>query len=136
MRCPLCKAGQLRRWEGPFDRFGVALIGRGTHCDSCDETFFTHEEVGRQDMCIAAGVVERGIQTGKEFRFIRKKVDLRSNELAALLDVTPETVSRWEKGKLPIPKLAAFALGELYAHPKLTRKRLETLSLASEPARS
>jgi len=135
MRCPLCKAGQLRRWEGPLDRIGVALVGRGTHCDSCDETFFTHEEVGRQDVCIAAALVERGIQTGKEFRRVRNAADLRSNEIAALLDVTPETVSRWEKGKLPIPKLAAFALGELYLHPKVTRRRLAALSPASGPAR-
>lgn len=37
-------------------------------------------------------------------------------------------VSRWERGEVEIPRTAAYALGELFAHPKLTRQRLEAFA--------
>jgi DNA-binding transcriptional regulator YiaG len=45
-----------------------------------------------------------------------------------LFGVRPETVSRWEHGESEIPRTAAFALGQLYAHPKLTRQSFEALA--------
>jgi len=34
--------------------------------------------------------------TGKEVRFLRKRLGLKATELAAMLSVTPEQLSRWE----------------------------------------
>src|SRR5450432_1223487 len=109
MRCPSCKMREMRPWEGPVGAMGISVLGRGEHCNPCDETIFTHAEMVRQSEEAAAGLVERGIRTWKEFRFVRRVADLPANDVAAMLDVTPETISRWEHGKLPIPKLAAFA---------------------------
>lgn len=39
----------------------------------------------------------------KEFRAAREEMFLPAKELASLLDVTPETVSRWENGKRDVP---------------------------------
>jgi transcriptional regulator with XRE-family HTH domain len=38
----------------------------------------------------------RGLRDGGTFKFIRKALGLRASELGDLLDVSPETVSRWE----------------------------------------
>jgi transcriptional regulator with XRE-family HTH domain len=36
---------------------------------------------------------------GQEIRFLRRAIGIKGNKLASDLDVTPETVSRWENGK-------------------------------------
>jgi transcriptional regulator with XRE-family HTH domain len=58
---------------------------------------------------------------------VRKAAGFRAVEIAALFNVRPETVSRWERGESEIPRTAAFALGQLYAHPRLTRQGFEAL---------
>ena len=82
----------------------------------------------RQEVSAAHALVTRGIRTGVEFKFVRKVVGLRATEVAEMLDVRPETMSRWERGELDLPRLAAFALGELLEHPKLTRQKLEAFA--------
>ena len=37
--------------------------------------------------------------TGKEIRFLRKALGMKATDLAHFLDVTPETVSRWENDR-------------------------------------
>jgi DNA-binding transcriptional regulator YiaG len=88
---------------------------------------YDHEEVGRQEQELAAALVERGVRTGPEFALVRKAAGFRAVEIAELFGVRPETVSRWEHGEGEIPRTAAFALGQLYAHPKLTRQSFEAL---------
>jgi DNA-binding XRE family transcriptional regulator len=130
MRCPSCrKTDTFRRWEGAITRMGVQLVARGMRCSSCGETLFDDDEMGRQEGLIASGLVARGIRTGKEFRFVRKVAGLKATEVAGILDVRPETVSRWESGDYGnVPRLAAFALGELYQHPRAVRQKLEAFA--------
>lgn len=129
MRCHNCKSiDSYRPWRGTLKLRGVRLECRGEKCRECAEILFTSDEVCRQDRLIAAAVVERGIRDGADFRYVRKVAGLRGKELAALLDVQPETLSRWESGKARVPRTAAFILGELFAHPKLARQKLEALA--------
>jgi len=86
---------------------------------------FDLKEVARHELAAATLLVARGVRTGSEFRFVRKLAGLRANELAEMLDVRPETVSRWERGDVEIPRAVAYALGEYYQHPRLTRQKLE-----------
>jgi DNA-binding transcriptional regulator YiaG len=39
---------------------------------------------------------------GQEIRFLRRAIGVKAVELAKFLDVTPETMSRWENGREPI----------------------------------
>jgi putative zinc finger/helix-turn-helix YgiT family protein len=107
---------------------GIEIVTRGRRCASCGETLFDFEEVGRQEQAIADALVKRGIRTGTEFRFVRKLAGLRANEVADMFGVWAETVSRWEHGDVEVPRTAAYALGELYVHPKLTRQRFEAFA--------
>jgi transcriptional regulator with XRE-family HTH domain len=54
-----------------------------------------------------------GPATGEAFRFMRKVLGIPAIELAELLDVAPETVSRWENGKLPIERRALALLASM-----------------------
>ncbi|WP_339796058.1 helix-turn-helix domain-containing protein [uncultured Hyphomonas sp.] len=40
---------------------------------------------------------------GEQVRFLRKEMDLTQAELAALLDVSAQTVARWEKDQTDVP---------------------------------
>jgi len=129
MKCPSCGKGEtFRPWSGKLAVMGVEVAATGKRCSSCDETLFTADEVEQQERAAAELIVARGVRTGEEFRFVRKVAGLRANDVAAMLDATPETVSRWEGGKLAIPRLAAFALGELFEHPKIARRKLEAFA--------
>jgi putative transcriptional regulator len=58
---------------------------------------------------------ERKVLAGEEIRFLRHELTLSQNMLADTLDVTEQTVRRWEQNKLPIPRSADAILRSLYA---------------------
>lgn len=128
MRCPNCKTDTLRPWSGTITRMDVEIPTSGDRCSTCDETLFAFAEVERQSRVLAEAIVDRGIQSAADFKFVRKAIGLKAAELAALLDVTAETVSRWERGHIVIPLAVAFTVGELYEHPRAARARLERLA--------
>lgn len=47
---------------------------------------------------------------GETFKYARKAVGLRAEDLASLLGVARETISRWETGKHPIDSAALAVL--------------------------
>jgi|GEM_PF-1812601 len=96
--------------------------------DMMKKDIYTLEEVEQLEQEHATAIVARGIRDGTELKLVRKQAGLRSFELATILDVTPETVSRWESGKLELPRLVAFAVAELYERPLVTRRNLEKLA--------
>jgi transcriptional regulator with XRE-family HTH domain len=42
--------------------------------------------------------------TGEQLRQFRKRLGLTQEKLGIEVDASQETVSRWERGKLPIPR--------------------------------
>src|ERR1043166_8953542 len=51
-------------------------------------------------------VTERKVLLGDEIRFLRHELGMSQNVLAHMLDVTEQTVRRWEQNKLAIPRAA------------------------------
>ncbi len=49
---------------------------------------------------------------------MRKAKDYSQSQLARELDVSVITVSRWERGAVPIPRMAELALSALKRNPK------------------
>jgi DNA-binding transcriptional regulator YiaG len=60
-------------------------------------------------------VEKKGVITGKELRFLRHEMLLSQAQLAALLQITEQTVHRWEAGKSEIPKPAETLVRLLYS---------------------
>lgn len=127
--CPTCnRTGTFRPWRGTLTSFGVEHPATGRRCKACGEIVFTGEQVDRAQRALAAGLVQRGIRAGNEFKLVRKIAGYQAAVIAAMLDVRPETISRWECGEIELPRLAAYVLGELFAHPRITRQKLEALA--------
>ena len=128
MRCPNCKNGTFRRWEGQVEVMGVTVLGRGSSCTKCGEVLIAEQDLKQNERQAASALAARGVRTGKEFKFVRKVAGLQANELAMLIDVRPETVSRWERDEIEIPRLAAFVLSQFLEHPIVTKKKLEAFT--------
>lgn len=74
-------------------------------------------EWGRLELRAAIAVLSQAPSLeGDELRFARKAMGLRQPDLAALLDVATETVSRWETGADPIRRQTQIAVLLLVEH--------------------
>lgn len=63
---------------------------------------------------IARALVEKdSLLSGREIRFLRKRLGKKAADFASAISVTPETYSKWETGKL-IPSGMADSLIRLY----------------------
>lgn len=105
-------------------------------CTKCGETFVTAEAMGQFELAVAAHLAAAGANTHEAFRFMRKTLGLKGTELAALLDVTPETMSRWEGGKVAVPRSPAALLAAMVedaVHGRTTTR--DHLSRMQQPAR-
>ena len=68
-------------------------------------------ELGRLELHAAIAVLSEAESIeGDELRFARKAMGLRQPDLAALLDVATETVSRWETGSESIRRQTQLAV--------------------------
>ncbi len=61
--------------------------------------------------------------TGKQFKKLRESSGLSQTQLAKEIDMYVRTISRWETGELPVPKVAELALRFIAQGCKKERKR-------------
>src|SRR5689334_2170966 len=126
MRCPTCggtvKRTVLEKYEDDLIGIGrpVALINSvfEERCEKCD---FTQIVVPDLDGLIAAIAASRALHPlklrGEELRFMRKALEVSARDLADVVGVTQETMSRWENNHDPISptveKLLRLIIGGL-----------------------
>ena len=82
-------------------------------CKRCGETYFDGSVMHRFDLHVASRLADAGVSSGEAFRFLRKALEMRAADLAVLLDVSAETVSRWETEKRPVDRGCLAVLGAL-----------------------
>lgn len=82
-------------------------------CKRCHAVFLPAEGVARIDLVVASELAMRASPSGEAFRFIRRALGLKAMDLALLLRVTPETISRWENDQRPIDANAWITVGSL-----------------------
>jgi transcriptional regulator with XRE-family HTH domain len=94
------------RGERTFD--GTVMGGR---CKACGDLVYDGPDLALFERLVALQLLQLGVSTGAEARFLRKKAGLKALELAGILGVTPETISHWETGKTqPSPSELAMIL--------------------------
>lgn len=141
-RCVQCK-GLLERVERDerLDVAGRTFIARlpAYSCSSCGEVLVSGALLARFELAAASALAQEGPIHGESFRFLRKALGMRAMDLAALLGVTPETVSRWESGKHELDRSTWATVGALVLdhldQRNTTQERLRALlrPLGSEP---
>ncbi len=82
-----------------------------------DSWGISSQEMGRLELQAAIAVLSQAEAIiGSELKFARKAMGLRQTELAAMLDVTAETISRWENDAEPIRRQTQLAVLLLVEH--------------------
>ena len=64
-----------------------------------------------------------GIVTGDEFRKLRESVGYTQAKLSKEIDVAIRSLTRWETGETPIPKIAELALRYVAEKNRERKKR-------------
>jgi putative zinc finger/helix-turn-helix YgiT family protein len=100
------------------DGISVKTDAKIEKCPACGEDFVNSRELGAAEQAAAIEVLTNMKQScsGAAIRFARKSLGLRQEDLAQLLDVRTETVSRWEQQPKVdrVSRLAVAALVRLY----------------------
>jgi hypothetical protein len=123
-RCPVCRGEDLRETEETVDvavptgsePFRVRVSGVSTvKCGTCGESFLSGPDLGRAELLAGGEAIARGLRDGATLKFVRKALGLRATELGELLDVSAETVSRWENGHRAAERSVWNTLADLVA---------------------
>ncbi len=134
-RCHACKCEDLATVTGDLER---RIAGRtfkaaipATRCAKCGEETYAAPDLEAFDLAVAGVLASHGVASADTFSFMRRALGVLARELAELLDVAPETVSRWEHGKLPLDRgpvalLSAMVLDRLEGRTT-TVDRLEAM---------
>ena len=150
-RCATCRGDELRETteavdvavptdSGPF-RVRVSGVS-SVRCGSCGESFLSGPDLARAELLAGAEAIARGLRDGGTLKFVRKALGLRAVELGDLLDVSAETVSRWENGHRRAERSVWNTLADLVADKlggrTVTLSRLRALAkprIPSQPVR-
>jgi len=107
-------------------------------CTSCESTYASSDVLERFELTVAVTLGKLGVRTPAAFKFMRKALGLKSAELAQLLHVAPETISRWETGARDFDFTAFTLLGVMAAEKlegrELTREMLKVREHANTNA--
>lgn len=134
--CPKCSSERVEQGQQRVSRklFGRTYMAQlpGRRCLDCGETCINAIELLRFELAIAAHLARNGPVSGESLSWMRRALGLTGEQLASMLEVRPETLSRWEHGKRDVDRNAwltasALILDEIEGKPR-TRERIEAIS--------
>ncbi len=150
-RCAVCRSDDVSETEETVDvrvptasgAFVVRVSGiPAVKCGACAESLLNGRDLGRAELLASAEAIARGLRDGPTLKFVRKALALRAAELGELLDVSAETVSRWENGHRVAERSVWNTLADLVADKlagaTTTLDRLQSLAeprLPKQPVR-
>lgn len=112
---------------------------RAEKCSGCGEIYRSGADLLALERAIALHIAEHGPIGGAGLEFMRVALQITGVELAKLLGVRNETVSRWENGRGSIDRNAWMVVGDLLrdraAGRNDTEKRLKALGRPSKARR-
>jgi putative zinc finger/helix-turn-helix YgiT family protein len=138
-KCVQCGSDKLREARSTERRTvaGVEFSAEldALKCGKCGETYVDDKALEAMELAIAAELGRLGVLKGEAFKFMRKAIDLRGIDLAELLDVTGDTVSRWERDVVPIDHAAFAVLGALASEARQGRTEMRDRLQAARDAK-
>lgn len=102
-----------------------------TICADCKASYVSGPDLERFDLSVARALADVGEHSGEAVRFMRAALGMTAVELGKLLDVAPETVSRWENDKHAIPPSVVGVLAAL-ADDRLAGRTTTLLRLRAQ----
>lgn len=104
-------------------------------CRKCRALFLLGRSLERFELETACVIALRAPPNGERLRFLRKTLGMRAVTLAGLLQVTAETMSRWEHDQRGIDINAWLTVGSLVLEKaRRSPQTLERLEALAKPA--
>lgn len=136
MRCRACRAGKMLASVMPIARSVAGHTFRGTvrtlTC-ACGASEVPGEALEAFEISVGRALTNAP-PTGEAARWIRKALGYTAVDLAALLGVRPETISRWERNERSIDHAAWAMLGMLTTDRRMAEAALRSVGAAELPA--
>lgn len=115
--CARCGGTDLR----PMEHVNRVEIGERTYsgrvaafrCGKCGAEIVSAAELLAHERAVARYVADHGPFDGPGFAYLRVQLALQGTDLAELLDVRAETISRWENGRAPVDRNAWLVVGDM-----------------------
>ena len=85
----------------------------GGQCGSCSGRTIHGDAAARFELQVAAELMTRGLRSGETFRFMRKALGMKAADLAQVMNVAAETLSRWENDQREVDWPEFLLLGSL-----------------------
>lgn len=102
-------------------------IPRMAECEKCGTEYASWNALKTLQTMVARDLAVSAAIGGEGFKYMRKALGIKAKHLASLLDVTRETLSRWETGEREIPRMAWTLLAGMVLEG--SNERSPTLSL-------
>src|SRR5689334_13025966 len=116
-KCVKCGARSLVK---AVDEDTITVAGRtfaaslpAKRCEACGEVYIDGSVVAAFERAVDLALAQEGPARGETFRRLRKTLGLRAVELAELLDIRAETISRWETGATAVDRAAWATLAAM-----------------------
>lgn len=148
-RCPNCRKANLTKGTTTIERSFPSRGGKvravvedvpALVCRGCGEAVVAGEDLGRAELIAAGRLIETGARSGALLSWTRRSLGLLATDLAALLGVTAETVSRWENDRVePEPavwNVVADLVDDRIQGRTRTQDRLRTAALSKRPSKA
>jgi len=117
-----------------FNRTTVSATIPMLQCPACEEGYYESADLSAFETAVTDELVRTGNVSGAAFRFVRKSVGITAQDFAALLGVTPGTISRWEQGHDDVDRAAWVVLGSMLHDKRAGRDDTRrTLEAAAHP---
>ena len=130
-RCPECGFGAVRSVQADEKlQVGTRIFTRslpGKRCEKCGATYTAARDLAVLEMAAASEIIESGEVSPESFRFLRKVLGMRAQDLAPLLQIAPENLSKWENGHARVPPTAWVLLAEMVVAKRDGRGMTEKL---------
>ena len=131
MKCPECgkMLKKLAKQQWPYTESGLDHVVIGGiavwSCEACGNKMPVIPHITALHDRIAAALARKpGRLEGREAQFLRKSLRLRALDVAELLEVSPVTVSRWERKGHLLPATVDRYLRILYFVHKIKSRTI------------
>jgi putative zinc finger/helix-turn-helix YgiT family protein len=134
-RCVECGShaltqGEVTESRTVADRTFTAQLP-ATICADCKASYVSGPVLERFDLAVTRALADVGEHSGEAVRFMRASLGMTAVELGRLLDVTTETISRWENGKHAVTPVVIGTLAAL-ADDRLTGRTTTLMRLRAQ----
>lgn len=136
--CMRCKRDAVSaiKLDDSMDACGHTFTAQlpAERCAACQEVVIQGSDIRKFELRIAVELAKAGERTAEAFKLLRRALGLSPEQLASLLDLTPDCIGYWEKGEWPVDPRALSVLASLViSHLDDRDTSLDSLRILREP---